>query len=164
MTTEPVTRPAREFPGGGYLAYIVVVETYYYQRLGNPDKRPPSINIFASRGGGVSWEFSVTDHTARLGQRALKVEIFDDAWAAFADLPELFVAMADGEIESLDELRTLLDRLGAVDQTPRIDPRLNQGDDAPVDLRDAARALKAAGMTPEQYAQHTDQPYGRKAR
>ncbi len=156
MTTEP-TSPRRELPGGSFLAYIVGAESYYYRAAMKDD---PYISIGATNDGdGPSWEFSVVDHSERLNApTALRVEIFDDAWRAFSDVPELFAAMAAGEIESLDDLRALLDRLGAVDQTTRDNPYRHQPD-PDVDLGAAAKALRDAGVTPGAFAQMTDQPY-----
>jgi hypothetical protein len=109
----------RELPSGGYLTYSVAAEAYYYHTVGREE---PSITVMSShtgRGGGVSWEFQVVDRSERIGQLALRVEIFDDAWAAFVEVPEIFAAMAAGTVKSLNDLRTLLDGLGAVDETTR---------------------------------------------
>lgn len=153
-----MTTPKHELPGGGFLAYTVAAESYYWRHMNRMTE--PNIGISAShdgRGGGVDWEFSVADHTERLGQQALRVEIFDDAWQAFAELPEIFTAMGAGEIKTLDDLRALLDRLGAVDQTTRTDPYGNEV--KPLDVSEAAQVLSKSRVTPEQYARLTDQPY-----
>ncbi|MDQ0376530.1 hypothetical protein [Amycolatopsis thermophila] len=81
----------------------------------------PAINISASADtgrDGVKWDFTVQEHHLA-GRPALQVSLFDDAFAAFTDVPELFAALAAEQPRTLDQLRNLLDRLGAVDVTRR---------------------------------------------
>jgi len=48
--------------------------------------------------------------------------VFDDAYAAFTQVPELFAALADGAGTTLAGARSLLDMLGAVDETEHVSP------------------------------------------
>jgi hypothetical protein len=48
--------------------------------------------------------------------------LFDDAWNAFRQVPELFHFLACAEGLTLDLLPGLLQQLGAVDVTPRDNP------------------------------------------
>lgn len=115
--------PGRGLPDDTHLAYTVRHETYYAGTL--PGE--PEVIVMASAkgsGGGVAWEFGVTDGASRIG-RGLELRMWDDAWAAFAQLPDFFAALAAGEVASLDDVRALLDRLGAVDETDRVSPLQN---------------------------------------
>jgi len=108
-------------PADTHLAYYVFHEAWYASV--DPSRRP-NVMICASAkgaGGGVAWEFEVSEYDLR--GPTLRVEMFADSWTAFADLPELFTAMASGGISSLDELRNFLDTLGAEDETARSDPQ-----------------------------------------
>lgn len=105
-------------PDGTHLAYIVTHEAYHAKVAVQTD--PPYLMVMASAGGGaVAWEFAVTDYTSRIGKPTVRLLIFDDAFDAFAQLPEFFCALASSRPESLDEVREILDGLGAVDETER---------------------------------------------
>lgn len=102
------------------LAYTVNHESKYYRlyREATGTMTGRSLGVAASAsGGGVAWEFVVEEH--RLGKGAVQLQIFDDAFAALAQIPEFFAALAEQEPTSLDAVRAILDELGAVDQTTR---------------------------------------------
>lgn len=112
-------------PEDTHLAYIVSHEAWYAKGAGIGDRR--EINISASAegsGGGVAWEFSVEE--VDLGQSrpvpALRVKVFDDAFAAFAQIPEFFATLAAQAPASLRDVTALLDYMGAVDETKRTSP------------------------------------------
>lgn len=108
-------------PDDCYLAYTVMHEAWYRHRTPADDK--PELNISAtSHGGGVAWEFHVNEHELGLRSPSLQLHMFDDSWSAFVQLPELFAALAAGEVATLTDLRGLLDKLGAVDTTERKNP------------------------------------------
>ncbi len=100
-------------PANCHLAYVVAKEAWYAHVT--PD--PPTIWISVNHsGGGSPWEFSVFE-VEGIG---VKLGIFDDAWPAFNDLPEFFQALATkGKGTTLDDVRQILDNLGAVDSTER---------------------------------------------
>ncbi|MEU3452268.1 hypothetical protein ABZ671_01295 [Micromonospora sp. NPDC006766] len=102
----------------GYrLDYIVTAEAWH-ARLGEDAK----LNIRkASLGGGVFWEFAIVAKPS-LGPDAIKLEMFDDAFAALTDVAPLFASLAAEQPSGLDEVRVILDRLGFVDSTDRTGP------------------------------------------
>ena len=105
-------------PEDTHLAYSVFHEAWYASVPGNV--RQPEIGVAASAegsGGGVAWEFAVEE--VDLSPTAIRVRVFDDAFAAFAEMPEFFAALAAEKITTLAQVRELLDRLGAVDETSR---------------------------------------------
>lgn len=106
-------------PNDTRLAYIVCQEAWYAKAPGND--RGPELNITASaRDGGVAWEFSVKEKV--LGRRPVAyLKMFDDAFDAFEQVPEFFRALAKrGHDVTLAEIRSILDSLGAVDETARV--------------------------------------------
>jgi hypothetical protein len=73
---------------------------------------------------GTDWEFGVRWHDFGSNGGALRVEVFNDAWVAYADWPEFFAALAsDDRPATLDQLRLLLDHLGVEDITDRVAPK-----------------------------------------
>lgn len=107
-------------PEDTHLAYTVSHEAWYATTPGVVDG--PEIGIAASAegtGGGVAWEFAVEEVDLGGHGKAIRLRIFDDAFAAYSQIPEFFTALGSEKIGSLDEVRDLLDRLGAVDETKR---------------------------------------------
>lgn len=110
-------------PKGTHLAYIVNQEAWY--AVGVLRDQPPTVMVQASakgQGGGVAWDFAVEDGSDLLGKPGLRLKMWDEAWEAFAQIPEFFAALASGEVTTLADLRGLLDSLGAVDETSRVSP------------------------------------------
>ncbi len=106
LTTDP----------GYQLTYIATHEAYYAR-----DDQERTLNVVkAADAGGCAWEFNIVDHSERLDTAAVRVEIFDDAWQAFAEIPDLFAALAEIGESSLDEVRQILDQLGFTDATERV--------------------------------------------
>lgn len=111
----------RELLGNAHLAYTIYHEADWWQQL-REDLRPNSghrtVQVAASargRGGGVRWEFSI----AEVPGIGLKMSIFDDAWVGFGAIADLFQSLAAERPASLEEVVSLLDRIGAVDETER---------------------------------------------
>jgi hypothetical protein len=106
-------------PEGTHLAYTIYHETSWWRGLpenARPNDGRPTIQVAASAkgaGGGVAWEFAVVEMT----QTTLYLEVFDDAWQAFAQIPAFFESLPD--CDTLDAVQALLDLLGAVDETER---------------------------------------------
>lgn len=114
-------------PDDTHLAYIVSHEAWYWDASRVPGENP-HLNVSASAkgsGGGVAWEFEVEEVT--LDKPTARIKIFEDAFAAFTQVPELFAALADGDGSTLAGVRNLLDMLGAVDETERVSPYPGRG-------------------------------------
>jgi hypothetical protein len=110
-------------PEDCHLAYIVSHEAWYWDASRAPGENP-HLSVSASgkgSGGGVAWEFDIEEMELG-GKPVTRVKVFDDAYAAFAQVPELFAALADGGGTTLAAVRDLLDMLGAVDETERVSP------------------------------------------
>lgn len=110
-------------PEDTHLAYIVSHEAWYARTPGVIDH--PEINVMASAkgsGGGVAWEFMVEEVDLGRGEPAIRVKVFDDAFAAFAQIPEFFAAIAETPPQTLKAVRAALDAMGAVDETERHGP------------------------------------------
>ncbi len=103
-------------PADTFLDYVISKEAYY----AHVTRDEPEIQIrAASRGGGVGWEFTAV----QVGRIGVQICVFDDAWRAFTDVPEFFQRLAGlGKGATLDDVREILDGLGAVDSTQRTDP------------------------------------------
>lgn len=110
-------------PEDCHLAYVVSHEAWYWNAAKGTDSKP-HLNVQASAkgtGGGVAWEFDVSEHFLG-GEYCTRIEMFDDSYAAFADIPEFFALMREHQPGMLREVRGILDGLGAVDETERNDP------------------------------------------
>lgn len=98
-------------------AFIVNGEAWYTKVV------PPGIQTsgvmvqLACRDGGVKWEFRIDEHD--LGGSTLQIHMFADSWQAFADVPELFVALREQQPRTLTDLRAVLTGLGFYDLTER---------------------------------------------
>lgn len=107
--------------------YIVNHEAWYYlpktdtARAGGSTGRELNIRS-AATGGGVAWEFMIQEYSFGNHPDAVRVCIFDDAFAAFTEIPEFFTALRDEHPTTLAAVRSILDRVGAVDATARETP------------------------------------------
>jgi len=107
--------------------YVVYGEAWYARGTSSLERNVTE-EVTVSREGEDGWEFLVTWHDLSRGRPPFaRVEIFDDAWAAFAEVPELFADLAtaaasvgDGPSLTVAEVRILLERLGFVDTTARV--------------------------------------------
>lgn len=110
-------------PEDTHLAYTVWHEAWYADLNRIPGEEP-HLMVAASAegsGGGVAWEFQIDGY--QLGREPVtRVKMFDDAYAAFAQMPEFFAVLAEQTPQTLDDVRAILDALGAVDETPRVSP------------------------------------------
>jgi hypothetical protein len=107
-------------PPGAVFAYSFEPEARYWPTVtaSNPDQ-VPDITVMASHlGGGRHWEFLIEDPgTGEL--RLSRHSDPEDLEAARAQVPEFFAAMAELRPRTLEEVRAVLARLGAVDVTLR---------------------------------------------
>ena len=96
--------------------YVVDHEDHRRQAARRPNDLPA---ISATVG---SWEVLLVDYSGELGEPAIQMEIFDDAFAAFTEIPWFFTTLATERPNTLHQVRTVLDRLGFVDATERVQP------------------------------------------
>lgn len=139
-----------KLPDGTHLAYVVTHEAWYSRGHGLPD-RDPSIGVMASAegsGGGVAWEFSIRA-VPLSGSPSLKLGMFWDCFDAFGQMPEFFEGLAGIGNGTLDDIRALLDQLGAVDETARTSPYRDRDDVAASDVITEALRLAADGAPTE---------------
>lgn len=97
-------------------AYVVNHEAWWYSVL--KDEKPGIMVMAAHNEGGVAWEFEAGEMVLG-GESAVKIHMFNDSFDAFTQVPEFFAALAEEKPGTLDGVRTILDRLGAVDRTAR---------------------------------------------
>jgi hypothetical protein len=119
--TSPATTPLTTNPGYR-LEYIIGHEAWYADANKMVEPNPYLSVIKAHQEGGCDWELQIIDRSATIGKPAIQVTIFDDAFAAFAELAPLFTALADQQPTTLGQVRNILDRLGFVDATARTSP------------------------------------------
>lgn len=104
------------------LKFILTHEAWYYSpslSAVNPGTTGREIFLQAY-GPGFLYEFVVVEF-----KFGLRVCVFDDAWSAFTDFPELFKALLpdrSGRTKSLEELVKCLHDMGFEDITQRTMP------------------------------------------
>lgn len=109
-----------QLPDDTHLAYVVTHEAWY-SKVPGAIGGEPSVGISASAaGGGVAWEFAV--EAVDLGSPSLRLKMFWDSFDAFAQIPDFFAGLRQIGNGTLADVRALLDRLGAVDETQRQSP------------------------------------------
>lgn len=115
-------------PGGTHLAYIMTSKAWYWMSVRRSGDAP-EMTVLASSGPGRGciWEFRVEEHdlggpgiNPDLSGLCTRLLIFEDAYAAFADIPEFFTLMRERRPGTLEKVREILDGLGAADETPRV--------------------------------------------
>jgi hypothetical protein len=111
-----------QLPEDCRLAYIVSHEAWFARTPGIVDRPEISVCASANDGRGGEWSFGISEVDFGSHGQAIELKVFDDAFAAFAQIPEFFAALAAENITELAGVRALLDRLGAVDQTERRTP------------------------------------------
>lgn len=103
------------------LTYVVAHEAWYGRVPGVIER--PQLNVCASaQGGGVAWEFLVTQHDFGKGNTPIRLDVFDDAFAAFNEIPEFFAALGEKEPRTLADVVAILAAMGATDDTQRERP------------------------------------------
>lgn len=108
-------------PEDCFLGYYLPSEAWYASATA---REKPSIMVGApSTGGGTAWEFSITEH--QLGGPTVQIGMFGDAFDALEQIPAFFSALVEQRPSTLDQVRTLLDLLGAQDTTERRAPSMN---------------------------------------
>lgn len=115
-----------------YLSYTINHEAWYWDAVADRYGNQHSVMVHStSTGGGVDWEFSIEE--VDLGSvRAVRAGIFDDAFKAFTQVPELFARLASEAPKDVAGVVAILDQLGAVDVTERVSPyATNTGEEQP---------------------------------
>ncbi len=112
LTTDPDCR----------LEYIVTHETWYADAHRKVSPYPEITISKSAIGGGCACEFKLVDKTESIGRPVVQVCMFDDSWAAFAELAPLFAALAAEQPNTFGEVRVMLDEFGFVDATERMRP------------------------------------------
>src|ERR1051326_1861388 len=102
-------------PDGYTLTYIVQAEAYYAHVVKEPGL---SVVLRYDDEGGCRWEFQVKPYDF-CTSKAVQLQIFEDAFEAFAMIPEFFEEIRQQKPNSLAEVRQILDGIGAVDATDR---------------------------------------------
>lgn len=108
-------------PEGTHLAYHVMNEAWYWTHRTDA----PNVMVQASaegNGGGVAWKFRLEE--IELGGVAhVHLQMFDDSWAAFTQIPEFFETFSSMAPNStLKAVIDVLKAMGAVDETERTKP------------------------------------------
>jgi hypothetical protein len=105
----------RQLPGGAHLAYTVVQEAWYAFALDPAERTEIGVMAQVPR-EGVCWEFAVVQTGP--GEQ-VRLRLHPDATAAYTEIPEFFLVLDEQRFTTLDEVRTLLDKLGEADETER---------------------------------------------
>jgi hypothetical protein len=109
-----------DLPEDTHLAYVASHEVWY--AAANRIDHPQLSIVAAHKGGGCVWEFTAEQYELG-GRQVVRVKMFFDSFAAYAQMPEFFAALAEqGEDATLESVRAALDSLGAVDETERETP------------------------------------------
>ncbi|MEU6725536.1 hypothetical protein ABZ917_17655 [Nonomuraea wenchangensis] len=98
-------------------AYVVSHKAWYCDVID-----APSVTVCASAlGGGVAWEFAIKEVELG-GSPVIRAGVFNDAFAAFEQIPEFFATLGEERPSTLDAVVEILGRLGAVDETEYVRP------------------------------------------
>ncbi len=112
-------------PDGCHLAYAISGDAWYAPALSD---EPPTVTISAAtHSDGIAWELQIVERQHGQRRPYLTVEVVDEAWPAFAQVPEVFAALAAAGTPTLNDVTVLLDSLGAVDETARTSPYATGG-------------------------------------
>jgi hypothetical protein len=91
---------------------------------------------------GVRWEIAIHRDDDTGPEPSVRLEMYAEEFRAYAEVPELFAALAAEAPRTLEAVRLMLDRLGVVDDTPRVGPHGET--DIGAAGRSPYQALKAA--------------------
>jgi hypothetical protein len=140
--TAPAESTEHAIPRDAAFTYVISHEAWYSGVV-----KGREINVQAAHEeGGVYWEFSVEEVDLGQQQPSIRVKVFDDAFAAFAQIPAFFAALAADQVASLAGVVAVLDRLGAADVTERTGPDGIRS--IPTVPRQVHDGLLALGWTP----------------
>jgi hypothetical protein len=101
------------------LTYSVEHEAWHWPANRATGTRP-TVFVTADTGGGCEWQFTVTVTEHEQDQRRpIRVEVFDEAFAAFRDIPDFFAALDAMPAMTLADVVRILRRMDATDITER---------------------------------------------
>lgn len=117
-------------PEGTKLTYVLNHEAWYAdanrETLRRDNGTGREISGQVTDHTSITWEFTIRE--LHIGERAVLLEVFDESWPLFTQVPDLFSGFAElGKDPSLDEIAELLDAVGFTDVTPRRNPYAPQG-------------------------------------
>ncbi|MGC5022941.1 hypothetical protein [Micromonospora sp. DT47] len=72
--------------------------------------------------GETVWDLTLVDASPAPDDPAVQLRMFDESFTAFTDAPEVFAALASGELRTLPDVAKVLDGLGFTDATERTQP------------------------------------------
>ena len=143
-------------PEGTHLAYYDYRATWY-------PSRERAVGISAGGNEGSAWGFTVAEVDLGEHGTAIQVRIFENAFAAFAQVPEFFRQLALTPGLTLDGVIFLLAELGAADETARHAPAASPAEKAAAVIRNhpaGTRDRKAALALAEAILAETGQEAG----
>ena len=114
-----------KLPDSTRLAYEVTAEAWY-SRIPGTRRDAPQIRI-SLKGPSRLWDFTV--EVTGYNSPVLRLTMLQDAYPALTQVPEFFAGLQQVSRGSLAEVRSLLDWLGAEDETER--ERKHPGTDEP---------------------------------
>ena len=111
------------------LTYTVTHEAWYASSAVQTLPGPYEVGVHrealdrAGQGSGVHWEFVIEWHDFKhlndSHTYTPRVAVFNDAWQAFIEVPDLFAALAQDKPKTVKDVTDILDRLGFIDTTER---------------------------------------------
>lgn len=102
---------SQPLPAGTHLAYTVYDQAEWGRRLLAVEASPQH--------GEPAWAFHLLEDQDEDGP-VLKLEMLDETWQAFAQIPGFFAALAEGGQKlAFEAVVRVLDSLGAVNETDR---------------------------------------------
>jgi hypothetical protein len=107
-------------PEDCHFGYYLRHEAWYAPTIG----ATPGITVGAyANDGGCAWEFEVEQHEFSDDHKAVRICMFGGAFEAYVQIPEFFAALVRHPgISTFDQVRIILDQLGATDRTDRVRP------------------------------------------
>lgn len=107
-------------PDGSRLVYTLGHKAWYAQANGLTS---PELTVTAAMGdGGCAWEFMVREHDLGRDERPIRIDVFDDSFEAYAQIPEFFIAVGVLRPTGIAQVVDILSAFGAVDETPYVRP------------------------------------------
>lgn len=111
----------RRLRSGELLTFDVQHESWHWAANRGVGGRPTIYVSAEADDGGCAWQFAAVEHDQRDmgGHKAVRVEVFDEAFAAFREIPEFFAALDAMPATNLADVVTILRRLDIADVTER---------------------------------------------
>lgn len=106
---------------GELLTFDVQHESWHWAANRGVGGRPTIYVSAENPDGGCVWQFAVVERDQRDagGRKAVRIEVFDEAFAAFREIPEFFAALDAMPATNLADVVTILRRMDGDDVTER---------------------------------------------